>query len=351
MLATLIMAGGSGTRFWPMSREKNPKQYLKIISDNSMIRMTFDRLSTITEGKDAYVVTSEKQCPLVKRELPELPHSNIIIEPFGMNTAPAIGLSAMLMSRRYKGDDIMLVLPSDHVIEDIDNFRASITPAMNFAGAGYLVTFGIKPSYPATGYGYIESGKNLGAGFNVNCFKEKPDLKTATEFLEKGNYYWNSGMFVWRIDTILSAYRQFAPGIYEILIEIAALWDEKGENADISALYSKMPKIPVDIGIMERAERRAVIPVDYGWSDVGGWKALAELMEHDKDGNVLLCKNEVIDSKSNYVNSSKMVALIGVNNLVIIETPDAILIADKDKSELVKEIVGALQRKKLTQYL
>jgi mannose-1-phosphate guanylyltransferase len=351
MLTALIMAGGAGTRFWPMSREKNPKQYLKIVSDNSMIRMTFDRLTPILAGENAYVVTSELQSPLVKRELPELPAQNIILEPFGMNTAPAIGLSAMLMSRRYKGDDIMLVLPSDHVIKDTDKFCASIAPAMAFANNGYLVTFGIKPSYPATGFGYIESGNNLGAGFEVRCFKEKPDSKTAAHFIEKGNYYWNSGMFVWRIDAILAAYKELAPEIYALLTEINALWDKEGENADISALYSKMPKIPVDVGIMERSARTAVIPVDYGWSDVGGWKALMEMEESDPNGNVLLCNSEVIDSKSNYVHSGKMVALIGVNNLIVVETPDAILIADRDKSEQVKEIVNALRRKKLSQYL
>lgn len=351
MLTALIMAGGAGTRFWPMSRKANPKQYLKITSDKSMIRMTFDRVAPLLKGDDAYVVTAGAQRRLVSNELPFLPPANIIVEPFGMNTAPAIGLAAMLMSRRYPGDTVMLVLPSDHEIRDCDGFRASIAPAMELAENGHLVTFGIQPSYPATGYGYIEAGAGISGGLNVERFKEKPDKETAKIFLEKGNYFWNSGMFVWRIDAILSAYQRHSPEIYSVLKEIAGIWDADGEAADISSPYSKMPKIPVDIGIMERAERRAVIPVDYGWNDVGGWKALMELMEHDGNGNVILCPNETVDSSGNYVNSAKMVALIGVNNLVFVETPDAILIADRNRSEEVKEIVASLQKRGLAQYL
>ena len=235
MLTALIMAGGSGTRFWPLSREKQPKQYLKIVSDKSMIRMTLDRLDPIVKCSDAFVVTSAMQSVLVSRELPELPAENIIVEPFGMNTAPAIALSSIYLRRKYEGDDIVVVLPSDHVIKDLDAFNASLRSAEALAREGYLVTFGVKPEYPATGYGYIEAGgKKLGGGFEVASFKEKPDHDTAEKFCRKGNFYWNSGMFVWRLDAILEAYRKLAPDLNEILAEISAKWDRDGILADIS---------------------------------------------------------------------------------------------------------------------
>ncbi|HCE44126.1 MAG TPA: mannose-1-phosphate guanylyltransferase [Lentisphaeria bacterium] len=352
MLIPLIMAGGSGTRFWPESREKNPKQYLKIVSDKSMIRMTLDRLSHLAKCEDSYVVTSSAQAVLVKRELPDLPERNIVIEPFGMNTAPAIALSALFLSRKYKGDDIMVVLPSDHVIKDTDSFIGSIHKAEALARDGYLVTFGVKPEYPATGYGYIEAGKKkIGDGLEMASFKEKPDHDKAVKLCEMGNYYWNSGMFVWRLDSILDAYRKLVPELHNVLEEISAKWDSKGLSADISAEYSKMPKLPVDIGIMEKSDRRAVIPVDYGWSDVGGWRALMDILDHDKDGNAILCESETLGSKSNYVRSKKMVALIDVEDLVIVDTPDVLLVASKDSSEKVRDIVRRLGEKGLKKYL
>ncbi|MFZ2658252.1 MAG: mannose-1-phosphate guanylyltransferase [Victivallales bacterium] len=352
MLIPLIMAGGSGTRFWPESREKNPKQYLKITSDKSMIRMTLDRLSPLVKCEDSYVVTSSAQAALVKRELPDLPEDNIVIEPFGMNTAPAIALSALFLRRKYKGDDIMVVLPSDHVIKDTDAFIGSLRKAESLARDGYLVAFGVKPEYPATGYGYIEAGrKKIGDGFEVASFKEKPDHDNAIKFCDMGNYYWNSGMFVWRLDSILGAFMKLVPELYAILEEISAKWDFKGLSADISAEYSKMPKLPVDIGIMEKSDRRAVIPVDYGWSDVGGWRALMDVLDHDKNGNVILCESESLGSKSNYVKSQKMVALVDVENLVIVDTPDVLLVAHKDSSEKVRDIVKRLGEKGLRKYM
>ncbi len=314
--------------------------------------MTLDRLAPLVASSDAFVVTSAMQSALVSRELPELPLENIIIEPFGMNTAPAIALSSIYLQRKYKGDDVVVVLPSDHVIKDLDAFNDSLRSAESLAQDGYLVTFGVKPEYPATGYGYIEAGKKkLGHGFEVASFKEKPDQASAEAFCEKGNFYWNSGMFVWRLDAILSAYRELAPELYRILEEISARWDKDGSLTDISAEYSKMPKIPVDIGIMEKSDRRAVIPVDYGWSDVGGWRALMDIKPHDGDGNVIECACEIINSRSNFVKTDKLVALIDVDNLVVVETDDVILVAKKDSSEKVREIVRHLESKGLKNYL
>ncbi|MCF7793526.1 MAG: mannose-1-phosphate guanylyltransferase [Candidatus Cloacimonetes bacterium] len=346
-MIALIMAGGVGTRFWPLSRESNPKQFLNILSDRSMIQMTVDRLTSKIKMEDIFIVTAASQVELTKQHLPELPEENIIIEPFGMNTAPCIALSASYLARKHKKTESMIVLPADHLIALKDDFLASLQIGEESANLDNLVTFGIKPNYPATGYGYIEAGKKIDEQrFFVKQFKEKPDMETAQQFLEAGNFFWNSGMFMWKIETILQAYNDYLPKVNSILKEVNAKWDKVGLSADFSEEYKKMPKIPVDIGIMEQAEKRVVIPVDYGWSDVGSWKALYDISQKDENENVLKSDSEIIESKNNYVNSAKFVSLIGVENLVVVESEDALLIADKDKSEDVKKIVEKLKNNK-----
>jgi len=269
-MIALIMAGGIGSRFWPLSRESNPKQFLKIVSEKSMIQMTVERLLPEIKIEDIFIVTSASQTKLVKEHLPALPEENIIIEPFGMNTAPCIALSTVYLSRKYDSEEKMIVLAADHLIENTTEFLRSLKIAATAAEEDYLVTFGIKPNYPATGYGYIEAGRKISDEmFYVKQFKEKPDLKTAEEFLKAGNFYWNSGMFAWKLKTILSAYKNYLPQVFELLEKISRKWEDFGLKADISQEYALMPKLPVDIGIMEKAEKRIVIPVDYGWNDVG----------------------------------------------------------------------------------
>ncbi len=345
------MAGGSGKRFWPLSRKKNPKQFLRIVSEMSMIQMTVDRLLDKIHMKDIYIVTSASQADLVRKHLPDLHKSNIIIEPEGMNTAPAIALSAQYLSRRYNKNETMFVLPADSVIGSIDEFIKSFDPAEKASDLGSLVTFGVEPTYPATGYGYIEGGDQAEYGLNVKSFKEKPDSDAAMYFFDSGNYFWNSGMFMWKIDTILNSFSKYLPKVRTLLKEIDVIWEEEGIDADISYVYSMMPRIPVDTGIMEQADHRVVIPVDYGWSDVGGWKALYEIAEKDTDGNVFNCKHEILDSKDNYIHSEKFVALIGVNNLVIVDSPDVLMISEAHQSERVKDIVESLEEKSLNNLL
>lgn len=343
-MIALIMAGGVGTRFWPLSRKTNPKQFLNIISEDSMIQMTVKRLHSKIKIEDIYIVTAGSQAELTKKHLPCLPQENIIIEPFGMNTAPCIALSAQYLARKYNKTEKMIVLPADHLIALNDEFLASLEVGSVSADKDNLVTFGIKPDYPATGYGYIEAGKEIGQGmFNVKQFKEKPNLETAEQFLSSGNFFWNSGMFMWKIGTILDAYKEYLPKVTHVLKKIDVRWDEDGLKADISSEYALMPKIPVDIGIMEQAERRVVIPVDYGWSDVGSWKALYDISDKDENNNVINCENQTIDSNNNYVNSKKFIALIGIDDLVIVESDDTLLIAKKDRSEEVKDIVEKLK--------
>ncbi|OQX71936.1 MAG: mannose-1-phosphate guanylyltransferase [Candidatus Cloacimonas sp. 4484_275] len=351
-MIALIMAGGIGSRFWPLSRESNPKQFLKIVSEKSMIQMTVERLLPKIRIDDIYIVTSASQTKLVKKHLPDLPEENIIIEPFGMNTAPCIALSAEYLARKYDSSEKMIVLAADHLIKNTREFLRTLEIAVEAAEKDFLVTFGIKPNYPATGYGYIEAGRKIADEmFVVKQFKEKPDLKTAERFLQAGNFFWNSGMFAWKLETILKAYHNYLPEVSGLLEQISRKWKKIGIQADISEEYARMPKLPVDIGIMEKAEKRIVIPVDYGWSDVGSWKALYDISAKDKNENVLKAENIVLESNGNYVNSRKLVTLIGVENLVVVETDDAILISARDKSEDVKKVVNILKEKKLQKYL
>jgi len=351
-MIALIMAGGVGSRFWPLSRATNPKQFLNIVSDKSMLQMTVERLLPIISLEKIYIVTAASQVELTHKHLPNLPKENIIIEPFGMNTAPCIGLSAKYLALRHDIAETMLILPADHLIALEDDFHASVKIAERSADKDYLVTFGIKPNYPATGYGYIEAGENIDDETQiVERFKEKPDIETAKKFLQAGNFYWNSGMFMWKIETILKAYKNYLPKVSNLLDEIGTIWKVNGFPADFSQYYAKMPRIPVDIGILEQAEKRVVIPVDYGWSDVGSWKALYDVSDKDADGNVFRCKKENIDSKNNYIYSEKFVATIGIKNIIVIDSKDAILIADKSRSEDVKKIVENLKKEKLNKYL
>ncbi|MCK4694890.1 MAG: mannose-1-phosphate guanylyltransferase, partial [Candidatus Cloacimonetes bacterium] len=256
-MIALIMAGGVGTRFWPLSRNSKPKQFLKILSEKSMLQITVDRLLPKIRMEDIYVVTAQSQVELTKKHLPQLPEENIIIEPFGMNTAPCIALSAQYLARRYDKSEKMIVLPADHLIAHREDFLASLEVGKDSAELDNLVTFGIKPDYPATGYGYIEAGREIEKGmFYVKRFKEKPDLETAKTFLKAGNFFWNSGMFMWKIETILKAYHDYLPKVTEVLKKIETKWNLEGLSVDISDEYREMPKVPVDIGIMEKAEKR-----------------------------------------------------------------------------------------------
>ncbi|MDN5353629.1 MAG: mannose-phosphate guanylyltransferase [Candidatus Cloacimonadota bacterium] len=351
-MIALIMAGGVGSRFWPLSRKSNPKQFLNILSDKPMINMTIDRLEGLVPLEKTFIVTAASQVELIKKHLPELPEKNIIIEPFGMNTAPCIALSSFYLKDIVPQDEVMVVLPADHLIKDEKRFRESLHYGKEAAKQGKLVTFGIKPTYPATGYGYIQAGGWLDEQTqSIQKFTEKPDLSQANEFLVSANYYWNSGMFMWSVETILNSYQKLQPQIYENMQKIEEKWQQKGKNSDISQLYKEMPKIPVDIGIMEKVSNAVVIPVDYGWSDVGSWGALYDLSPKDEHENVIKTEKEVINSSKNYVNTKKTVALIGVENLVVVETDDALLIADKNNTEKVKQIVENLKKKGKTELL
>lgn len=310
-----------------------------------MLQLTFDRLLPLVPPEKIYVVTAASQVDMVLEHLPAIPERNVIIEPFGMNTAPCIALSVAYLEGLYPADEAMVVLPADHVISDTVSFLQSLSKAESVAKSGALVTFGIVPEYPATGYGYIEAGEELEPGVSaVLRFKEKPSLDTATSFLRQGNFYWNSGMFCWTIASISKAFAEFLPLALEVGRDIVALWTLNAPPEKIHGTYALMPRTPVDIGIMEPALSRAVIPVSYGWSDVGSWKALADISSADEDLNTFQGEGFALASRDNYVYSKKFVALIGVDGLCVVETDTALLIASKTQSESVKNIVEYLQK-------
>ncbi len=349
-MIALIMAGGIGSRFWPKSRKDMPKQFLHIIGEKSMIQQTVERIKPIIDFSDMYVVTNEEQVKLVEQHVPEMPRENIITEPMGRNTAPCIGLSAIFLKRKYPKNEPMLVLPADHLIRKEDLFRRLVITAGKFAQeTNNLVTLGITPTYPATGYGYIQAGMKISEDeftiYKVNSFKEKPDKETAEKYHNDRSYYWNSGMFIWTINTILTKISQYMPDLQDGLNKIEKLWDEQGYKADIEYVYKKLPSVPVDIGIMEKADNVAVFPADIDWDDVGTWQSAYKLSEKDENGNYIRGNILTIDTSNNYISGDKrLIAAVGVENLVIVDTEDALLICRKDKSQDVKKLVEELEK-------
>ncbi len=348
-MIALIMAGGIGTRFWPLSKKENPKQFLHILGERSMIQQTVDRILPIIQYDDIYIVTNESQFPLVIEHLPDLPEENIIAEPMGRNTAACIGLSAVLLQDKYPQDETMLVLPADHYIGRPQDFRTIVSHASDYVKKHKnLLTFGIEPTYPATGYGYIESGKQVQESpipiFKVRQFKEKPNQETAEKFINAGNFAWNSGMFLWRMDSILQALHSLMPELYASLQKIKNEW--KTNNDEVTNLYSQLKSVPVDVGIMEKADDAVVVPISIEWNDIGSWEALDEMMEKDREGNY--CKSQIlgIDAHNSYIYSDdpkKVIALIDIDDLVVVDTEDSLLICKKEKSQDVKKIVQRLE--------
>jgi mannose-1-phosphate guanylyltransferase/mannose-6-phosphate isomerase len=345
-LIPVILSGGSGTRLWPLSRPLFPKQFLPLYSELTMFQDTVKRLGGIKAEKPV-VVCNEEHRFMVAENIRSLGLSplHIVLEPEGRNTAPAIAIAALL-AMRQDPSAILLVLPADHVIKDTAAFEASVSAAQNLAAGGHLVTFGVKPSSPHTGYGYIEAGKPMADGaFAIAAFREKPDLETAETFLKAGHYYWNSGMFVFQAAAYLDTLKIHEPEIYR---HAAAALD--GARADLDFLrlereaFKKCKDISIDYAVMEKTDKGAVVMLDAGWSDVGSWDSLWQVLPKDPAGNTL--KGDVLaeDSRNNYVFAeSRLVALLGVEDLAVVDTKDAVLIARRDKVQNVKAIVERLK--------
>ena len=357
----VILAGGSGTRFWPLSRAAIPKQLISITGDRSMLQRTVERVLPLNP-KRILIITNHLQAAETERQMQlydQVP-IDVIAEPVGRNTAPAIGLAAALIAANDPSG-IMAVLPADHFIKNENTLRDTLIFAGKAASDGFLVTLGILPSRPETGYGYIEAGTDSLSGgqgpFPVRRFVEKPPLTEALRYLEEGNFFWNSGMFIWRADTILEEMGAFMPALHEKLahmLQNVPTCDKSGRQELISALYQDIESVSIDYGVMEKSSRVQMVPVEMGWSDVGSWSALPEVIESDALGTV--CINATgqisIDSSDNLIYvDGRIVATVGVHNMVIVSTPDAILVCDRERCQDVKKVVEQLGAKGLTEYL
>ena len=344
MLCALIMAGGKGTRFWPLSTEEKPKQFLNLIGEDTMIQMTVNRIKPIIPIERIFVCTGEMYVDLVKEQLPELPERNIIVEPEGRNTAPCIALSAFVIKKYYENAN-MIVLPSDHLIKDEDEFRNIIESADKFVNENNeaIITLGMEPSRPETGYGYIRYGKeetdvNKHKVIKVDAFVEKPNKEKAKKYIEEGNYLWNGGMFLWSIDNILNQIDTYSNETYRALKDIENISDEELQIF-INDNYYKTEATSIDYAVLEKSNDIYVIPSNFGWDDVGSWEALDRYREKDKFGNVLVGCAKAVDSQGNLIISSNHhIVVEGLDDIYVIENDGKILVGNKSNVANVKEL-------------
>ena len=360
----VIMAGGGGTRFWPWSREKQPKQVLPILSSQTMIRETVERIRPLVPREKILIVTSRHQAGKLHREVPQIPRRNLLLEPSGKNTAPCLCLAAMYVERVNPGA-VMIALPADHHIGKRKEFLGILRRAVEFASReNYLITLGIKPTGPETGYGYIQKGEILGRVkgtniFKAKAFREKPTLRKAKGYLRRGDYLWNSGMFVWRTEAFLEAVATFLPRVHQPMKQLKASFGTRGGKKILEKVYSQCPPISVDYGIMEKAKNVALIESRFGWSDVGSWSVLWNLWPKDQEGNVLLLgengrgnKTLSIDSSGCVIRADKnLIAVLGLKDIVVAEAGEAILVCPRHRSQDVRWVLEALKERGWRKYL
>jgi len=349
----VIMAGGKGTRFWPMSRETFPKQFLKLIGERTLIQETIHRLDGFVKADNILIVTTGPQRDIVQWQAAEVcGQVNCVVEPEGRNTAPAIALAAFKLHKRNK-DAVVLVLPSDHYIMESDRFRETLLGALPIARKGRLVTFGIKPSKPETGYGYIKTGKKLSSNaFDVERFVEKPNLRTARGYLKEGSYYWNSGMFLFRAGDMIEEMRTHMPEMHKAFSAVSRHLNTPKEDAVLAEVYPTLKEESIDYGIMEKSSRVSMVAADFPWSDIGSWSALEDVMDKDSEGNVTIGNVVALDSRENiFFTGNKLVAAIGLEGMVVVDTADATMIVPKDRVQQVKDLVGKLKQEGKNEYL
>lgn len=358
-LYSVIMAGGIGSRLWPRSRAARPKQFLDLIGSRTMLQETVARIEPLIPLERVLIVVGEEHAETVHAQLPDLPMENILVEPGPRGTAPCIGLAAVALRARDP-QTTMAVFPADHLISDEAGFRQAIASAAHLAQDGYLVTLGISPSHAHTGYGYIQGGTALGEvgglpAFEVQRFTEKPDAETASRFLQEGGYYWNGGIFVWQTSTILDEMANLLPPLSAELERLSLVWDSEARAETLSAAWGRVPQTTIDYGVMEKSTRVAVIPIDVGWDDVGNWSTLSQLVPTDQAQNSTHGSGHplLLDTRNSYVYASpgKLVTTIGLEDMVVIDTPDALLICRKDRAQDVRDVVEQLKAKGWEQYL
>lgn len=351
----LIMAGGRGERFWPKSRKSLPKQFLSLTDDGkTMIQLTVERILPLVKMEDIYISTNRDYKELVRQQLPEIPEENILCEPVGRNTAPCIGLGAVHMWKKY-GDAVMYVLPSDHLIKYTSIFLSTLTDAGEVAEQGEnLVTLGITPDCPETGYGYIKFLPNqmLGRAFEVDRFVEKPDLETAKEYVASEQYLWNSGMFIWKVSTILKNLETYLPETYQGMNRIAAAIGTEEEELVLEKEFSAFQSESIDYGIMEKAKNIYILSGSFGWDDVGSWLAVGRIKKTNEFGNVIDGNAVTVDTKNCIIQGGKkLIATVGIEDIIVVDTEDALLICEKDSAGNIKKVLENLKICNRTEYL
>lgn len=364
MLHAVIMAGGSGTRFWPASRAATPKQLLNLVGDATMIRQTVDRLDGLVTPEQTLIVTNERLIGTIAEQLPELPATSLVGEPCKRDTAPCIGLAALLVSREDP-DAVMAVMPADHVISPTEKFQAAISQAATMVAEApdRIVTFGIKPTYPAEIFGYIQRG-DLTSGesastdgsapaYSVKEFREKPNAATAAEYLDSGDYYWNSGIFVWKAKTILDALAERQPTMLAHLEKIVAAWGTDQQDATLTKQFTAIEGISIDYAVMEHATDVAVIEAPYNWDDLGGWQSLARLRGTDDNGNTIVGKHLGFNTEGTIVRSDDehLIVTLGLKDCIVVHTDNATLAANKNDEESIRKVVKELESRGWSEYL
>lgn len=366
----VVLAGGRGTRFWPRSRTRTPKQLLNIVGKTTMLQQTVERLRPVVPFDRIWTVTNSEQAKPLAKQLPAKARQRVLTEPIGRNTAAAIALAAVHVRHACKGDDaLMAVLPADHYIAEEDKYRQIVRAASEIAQQpGRMVVLGISPTRPETGFGYIERGAAREAVrdfpfFPVQRFTEKPELAVAREYISSGDYFWNAGMFFWRVSTFLDALREFLPKTFDAIESLSAQIGKSSYPSRLKKVYPQLENISVDYAILEKAAGRPaaqtkdparvfVIPADIGWSDIGSWSAVYELSAKRPGENVFAGPGQTLDAEGNFLWSpDKFVAAVGVHNLIVVETPDALLICPRSRAQDVSKIVKSLEERKLKKLL
>ncbi len=342
----VIMAGGIGSRFWPHSRKEKPKQYLSLLDNGTLIQATTQRLRGFLPDDHIYVISTQEQQALLNDQLPWLPNSQIFFEPMGRNTAPAVGLSAIML-QAIDPNATMIILPADHTIANTKQFQQTLKLGVEQIekDPNVLVTLGIEPDYPATGYGYIEAGEKVAdTVYRVRQFREKPDLDLAKQFLQQSNFLWNSGIFFWQAATVLKKIEQHMPGLHQGLETIRQELDTLNLRETIRRVYEKLPKQSIDYGIMEKAENVLTIRADFGWNDLGSWKEVYRQSPKDENGNVVLGSPLLKNVENSYINiKNRIVSVIGVSDLVVVDTEDALLICHQNSTQDVRWVTNELE--------
>lgn len=346
----LILAGGRGTRFWPRSRKRSAKQVLAVAGERTLIQATVDRLAPVIAPEGLWVLTSEALRETIIRQIPQVPERQILAEPMQRNTAPAIGLIAHIL-QSFDPQAVMGVFPSDHVIGNLGAFRKVVRAGLKGAAAGQLMVVGIQPRWPESGYGYVEFPRGVKPGglepVPVRRFREKPSLARARRYVAAGNFYWNSGMFFWRTKVLLEQLRRHLPRTASVLASLPR-FGAPSFAAQLQQAFPLCDNISIDYAVLEKADNVSGIPAgDFGWNDVGSWNAVYELMKRDGDGNAVVHDALCLEARGNFVDArGKLVALVGVEDLIVVDTPDALLVADRRRAQMVGDVVKALEKRK-----